>query len=1074
MSNEMDFGSWNICEQTVVLQGALLLAEKLTLQNTLLEMKKEEWPLVQKPITNALKEICSGTWSQSHEWRKKVIAIFWAKVLSCQAQLSLEGDFDADRRWKEDAFFPVQTMIPNMNRTILFEVLKAMKAADVFAELLLALPTDFWVEEASLMLNYICDDTSIEDVSFFLDVWWEIMKSSKTRKDEIVETFSAVARQYLTKTNDEVCQSSKRFKPDPEQCLPAAHDILSVFLEGLPKIRPSIGNSKLKCYTIANLADMLCSSSFLEKESGVIPIRLYLEKLVAVLCFCTTKVKDDSPQKSLPERIREAERIVQSGSTASRFRLLKSAQHFGLKILKDLLLYWGKELHNYMINSEKISYECFRMNGSLASLQKNLVALELSETLSEEQKANTLELVNCISSLLGKTSNVQIAGKMNDVDMMAAVAKNIIDFKMCRYKEVCLEFASEIAWAFSVDWLNCLKTNKDVFLKPDLILKLLETVVKATHEQNNLNLIEIQKSTAVVLDLFCELPLAQMDDVLMRVLHMWGEKGLSHCISAFTDNFQEELNMTFNQISQNVTDYNTVSRVARLALLYPEYVISKACHFAVSNLGAHTFLAKILTSLPALSFRGPNNADPAVSLLSRCLMETCWGKLSSDKEESQFLYLLGYLMNPSEHTGDNISLLQPAEVVRIFVLPYILDECVHVELCLNILHKALNVGNPLDISGKHWVLSCSPFPLIMSLCKLLNSFSRCWQQSDKPYCLTLGSKELIIEILSQICTLLLPESETSTETWGKSLFWLHRKMEHFDWVVRLRLKPVFGEHFKNEVPASLFDVCKLSENEWTALALPEYGPGTGLLAWMECCCISGEMKDLMLSLLCVNSEDPDEVNMFSKGFLVAMVQVLPWCSSTECKLLSQVVKSLLKRQLLHVPYSLEYIQYMPLLNLRPFAYDLQFSVLLLRAFQLLCSSSCSNWLTFDGQKHIARLYTVCISEMLDAVKQQVDEYNLQVQKVEKEVDCIQEVLFIYSQVFCHVLHIIAMMPENTCEPLFFLSLEILSLYESLRANDTSRNRSLRQANERHFLKSITENVSNEHHRATLMQKINKL
>ncbi|XP_075709035.1 gem-associated protein 4 [Rhinoderma darwinii] len=1071
MSNAMEFGGWNICEQTVVLQGALLLAEKLTFHKTLLEIKKNEWPLVGKPITNALKEISSGTWSQSHEWRKKVIAIFWAKALSCEPQLSLRGDFNIDRRWKEDVFFPLENMIPKMNRTVLFEVLKATKAADVFAELLLALPTDFWVEEATLMMNHICDETSIEDVTFFLDVWWEIMKSSKGRKDEIVETFSAVACQYLTKTNDDVFQSSKRFKPDPEQCLPPADNILTVFLEGIHKIRPSIDNGKLKCYTIANLADMLCSSAFLENESGDLPIRLYLEKLVAVLCFYNAKVKDDDPQKSCPEMIREAERIVQSGSAASRFRLLRGAQHFALNILKDLLLHWGEELHNYTHNSDKISYECFRMNGSLAALQKNLVVFEPSDTFPEEQRGDASELADCISSLLEKTANIQITCKMNDVDMMATLARNIIDHKMCRYNEVCSEFASEIAWAFSSDWLNCLKMNKAIFLEPDRIMKLLETVVKATYEQNNLNTTEIQKSTAVILDLFCELSLAQMDDVLMRVLTTWGDKGLSHCMLAFTDNFQEELNMTFNQISQNVTDYNTVSRVARLALLYPENVVSKACHFAVSNLGAHVFLSKILTSLPALSFRGSNNG---VSLLSRCLMETCWGKLSSDKEESQFLYLLSYLMNPAEATGDKVSLLQPAEVVRTFVLPYILDECVHVELCLHILHKALNVENPLDVSGKHWVLSCSPFPLLMSLCKLLNSYSRCWQQSDQPHCLTLGSKELIIEILTQICTLILPEAETGIETWGKSLFWLHRKMEHLDWVVRLRLKPVFGKHFKNEAPASLFEVCKLPENDWTALRLPEYGAGTGLLAWMECCCTSGEMKDLMLSLLCVNTEDPEEVNLFSKGFLVAMVQVLPWCSSTECKLLSQVVVSLLKRQLLHVPYSLEYVQFMPLLNLRPFAYDLQFSVLLLRGFQLLCSSSCSNWLTFDGQKHIARLYSVCISDMLDALKQQLAEYNLQVHKVEKEADYVQEVLFIYSQVFCHVLHVTAMMPENSCEPLFFLSLEILSLYESLRANDTSKNRTLRQANERHFLKSITENVSNEHHRATLMQKINKL
>ncbi|XP_072272401.1 gem-associated protein 4 isoform X2 [Pyxicephalus adspersus] len=1066
----MDSGYWNICEQTVVLQGALLLAEKLSIHRTLLEFKKSDWPLIEKPITDALKEISSGTWSQGHEWRKRAIAIFWAKIISCQSQLSLDAEVDIERKWKEDVFFPVGNMLPKINHTVLYELLKATGAADIFAELLLALPADFWVDEVSLLLDHLCDETSIGDVTFFLDVWWELMKGYKHRQDETVKIFSGVVVQYLCKTNDELLPSSKRFKPDPEQVLPPADGILAAFLDRLDKIRPYISNIKLKCYTIANLADMLCSSAFLEKESGHLPIRQYLEKLVAFLSFCNTGTKNLHAQSCFPEMIREAERVVQSGNMASKFRLTKEAQLFSLNLLKDLLFQWGEELHNYMNNSEDIGYECYRMNSSLSSLQKILCALECLE-----QRESGLEMAKYITSLQEKTTMAQIKCARNDEDTMAAVAMNIITDKMGRYEEVCLVFASEVAWAFTNSWFNCLNKNKELFQNADLIFKLLETVDKATLEQSNQNIKQSEKCASVVLDLFCELPLEKMNDVLMRVLCKWGKKGLSHCMTAFTHHFQEELNTTFNQISQNLTEYNPVTRVARLALLHPEHVVSKVCHVAVTNLGAHIFFSKILTSLPALGFRNSNNPLVSDSLICKCLMETCWGKLSSDKEESQFLYLLAYLMGSSENAEkSSASVLQPAEVVRTFVLPYLLDECVYLISCLHILHKALNVENPLDTSGKHWVLSCSPFPLLMSLCKLLNSYSRCWQHSDQPYCLTLGSKELIIKILTQVYTVILPEADDSSETWNKSLFWLHRKMEHLDWVLRLRMKPIFGKHFKYEAPASLFEVCKLSEDQWTTLHLPEYGLGTGLLAWMECCCISEDMKDQMLSLLCVNIEDPEEVNLFSKGFLVAMVQVLPWCSSSECKLLSQVVRTLLEKQLLHVPYTLEYVQYMPLLNLRPFASHLQYSVLFLRVFQLLCSASCSNWLTFDGQKHIARLYSDCISDMLDGVKQQLSDCSLQLQKEQKEAEYVQEVLFIYSQIFCHVLHITAMLPENTCEPLFFLSLEILSLYETLRASDTSKNSLLRKANERHFLKSITKSVSNEHHRTTLIQKINKL
>ncbi|XP_018421813.1 PREDICTED: gem-associated protein 4 [Nanorana parkeri] len=1065
----MDFGYWNVCEQTVVLQGALLLAEKLAVHRTLLEFKKSDWPLIEKPITDALKEISSGNWSKSHEWRKRAIAIFWAKIISCRSQLSLDAELDIERKWKQDVFFAVGNMMPKINRTILYEILKATKAADIFAELLLVLPADLWVDEVSLLLDHLCSETSIGDVTFFMDVWWELMKGYKHSQDETVKIFSAVAVQCMSEINDNLLPSSKRFKPDPEQSLPAADSVLAAFLDRLHQMKPCIANTKLKCYTIANLADMLCSSAFLEKESGHLPIRQYLEKLVAVLCFCNAGAKNIHPKSYFPESIREAERVVQSGNIASKFRLTKEAQHFSLNLLKDLLLEWVEELHNYMNNNEEMGYECYRMNSSLASLQKILFTLECSE-----QGESGLEIAKHITSLQEKTAMAQLKYARNDMDTMAVVAMNIIKDKLERYEEVCFDFASEVTWVFTNNWFNCLNKNKERFRDAGLIFKLLETVDKAVSEQSNENNKQNEKCASIVLDLYCELPLENMNDVLMKVLCKWGMKGLSHCMTAFTNHFHEELNMTFNQISQNVTDDNPVTRVARLAVLHPEHVVSRACHIAVTNLGAHVFLSKILTSLPALGFRN-SNTEVSESLLCKCLMETCWSKLSSDKEESQFLYLLASLMGSSENAEKkSASLLQPAEVVRTFVLPYLLDECSHLKSCLHILHKALDVENPPDASDKHWVLSCSPFPLIMSLCKLLNSYSRCWQHSDQPYCLTLESKELIIAILTRICTLILPEANNSAETWNKSLFWLHRKMEHIDWVVRLRMKPMFGKHFKYEVPACLFEVCKLSEKEWTTLHLPEYGLGTGLLAWMECCSISGDMKDQMLSLLCVNIEDPEEVNLFSKGFLVAMVQVLPWCSLTECKLLSDVVRTLLEKQLLHVPYTLEYVQFMPLLNLRPFACHLQYSVLLLRVFQLLCSSSCSNWLTLDGQKHLARLYSGCISDMLDGVKQQLSDCSLQLQKEPKAADYVQEVLFLYSQVFCHVLHIIAMMQENTCEPLFFLSLEILTLYETIRASDTSKNSLLRKANDRHFLKTITESVSNEHHRSTLMQKINKL
>ncbi|OCT95060.1 gem-associated protein 4 [Xenopus laevis] len=1068
----MDFGSWNVCEQTVVLQGAFLLAEKLCHPKTLLETRKSDWPFIEKPITDAFKEICSGLSSKSQGWRKRAIAILWARALCCTPDLTPIPHLDMERKWKEDVFFPVENMIPKISHAVLFELLKTMKAADICAELLLALPVGLWAEGATLILQHICEETSVEDVEFFLDVWWEVMKSNKDEQNETVELFSSVVSQYLPNASDDPYQSAKRFKSDPEQTLNQADNILTVFLEGLHKMKQCVATNKLKCFTIANLSEMLCSSAFLEKDSELVPIKSYLEQFATVLSFCENRSND-------LETIKVAEKMVQSGSTSSRFRLLRGAQHFGLSLLKDLLFQWGEELIHDLTNRKEIGYECYRMRNSLASLHKILRTLGDAGSYPEEQRGDVLELAHCITSFQEKTAQVQQGCPTNANEMIALIAMKIIENKMDRFKEVCSVFASEVTWAFSNEWLNCLEKNKDHFQDPAMVLKLLGLIVKVTALQSNVDIGAIRKGADITLSLFSELSLAEKNEVLQDVLSSWGRKGLSPSIKAFTDSFQDELNITFNQISQSLSDFSAaqaVSKVSKLALLNPQAVVKKACHFAVVNVGAHTFLAKILSSLPALCFKCSSNSEKTVSLLSECLVETCWGKLSSDKEERQFLALLTFLMESSE-TSDNdvpVQLLQPAEVVQTFVLPYIFDEFANVALCLHILHKALYVQNPKDDSGRHWVLSCSPFPLIMSLCKLLNSYTKCWQHSEKSHCLTLGSKELIIDILTLISNAVVPEAGNNPETWNKSLFWLHRKMENVDWVVCLRLKTIFGKHFKNEVPSPLFDVCKLSEREWSPLQLPEYGPGTGLMAWLECCCISAEMKDQMLSLLSVNSKDPEEVNFFSKGFLVAMIQVLPFCSSTEFKLVAEVVRHLLKRQLLHVPYTLEYVQHMPLLNLRPFAYNLQFSVLLLRGFQLLCSSSCSDWLPLEGHKHIARLYSNCISDILEAVKQQVSGNKTETQAERKELDCVQEASFIYTQVFCHVLHIIAMMPNNTCEPLYVLSLEILSLYETLRASDTSTNSLLRRANERHFLKSITENVSDEHHRTTLMQKIQKL
>lgn len=232
--------------------------------------------------------------------------------------------------------------------------------------------------------------------------------------------------------------------------------------------------------------------------------------------------------------------------------------------------------------------------------------------------------------------------------------------------------------------------------------------------------------------------------------------------------------------------------------------------------------------------------------------------------------------------------------------------------------------------------------------------------------------------------------------------------------------------------------------------LPQYGQGTGLLAWMECCSISDSLQSTMLSCLSLDRRRPDHVNMFSKGLLVALTQTLPWCSLSQWTRLLGVLRELIASDRLHVPFSLEYVDFLPLLDLRRFSCELRLSVLLLRALQLLCGSSCSHWLSVDGWAHVGRLYAHAVRDMMSSVRaklplpssvaltvpassspktpasrasspscasvrspkmSQDSPLDIPMESkeshIEEEAETVpsQEVLFVLSQLFCHVQHI---------------------------------------------------------------------
>uniref|UniRef100_A0A8C8SHQ0 Gem nuclear organelle associated protein 4 n=1 Tax=Pelusios castaneus TaxID=367368 RepID=A0A8C8SHQ0_9SAUR len=1065
----MELGPLNICEETTILHGGFLLAAKLYHPKVLTELAKSDWPLVGKPITDALNEICSSRSSSSPQpstWKKKAVIIIWAKIL-LPCPLPLVGSPSVDQRWKDDVFFSVGSMIPRINHTVLFELLKTLNAPRLFVQLLLVLPTAVRQQELELFVKYVVNETSLVDITFFLDVWWEIMKHKEGEQDQMFLLFSTLAHQYLSETSDEACQPPKRFKGDPFslQNSPIATGLLTVLIDGLKQIYGSIVLPKMKCYALANLVELLSVFTVIGCESTSLPVKAYLDKIASVITIWNGDSENRYNKRGLDKKVKEAERSV---SLLSTVKLSSEELFVGLSFLRSLLQGWGEELQCMLNNCKDICYESYRLLDSLTAFGKNLISFAKSGDLREDEKQMVLELGQIIVDFLKKI-NPKLKGRNSDNSVVASVAMTIIERKMDRHMELCSIFVSEKAWAFSKDWVACLVKNKALFQKPELVLKLLETTVAFSLSADTRESRELQNQVIkTILECYAELPLPDKNKVISGVLVSWGGQGLSVHLKAFMEGFQEELNLAFNQITQRVSDQGltkAVSSVARLALLHPEATVKKVCNLAVVNLGTHKFLAQILCSFPALSFQeAQDNTNRSGNLLERCLKETVWGRLSSAKEKEQFLEFLTFLMQPNS----GHPLLSPSEVTQAFIFPHLNSDFAHVELSLQILSKVLEVQPGPE---EQWIKSCYPFPLLLGLCKLLDGYTKYWHRFRDQHCPSLETKDLIATNLSQLCEVLEEKAAPSPEVWTQSLAWLHRKVELLDWTVGLRLKKLFGDHFKNEVPATLFEVCKLSEDEWTSRPLPIYGAGSGLLAWMECCCISTALREQMLSLLTVDVDNPEEVNLFSKGFLVALIQLLPWCSHSEWQRLVYVTQSLLHRGLLHVPYTLEYVQYMPLLNLRPFAHYLQFSVLFLRAFQLLCSSSCSSWLPAEAWHHVVRLYCNSLTDLLGSVKRD----SLSHWHSADDKNPTQEVSFIYIQMFCHVLHVAAMLPDDgSGEPLLVLALEILSQYETLSASDKSLNSVLRKANEKHFLESITDNVSNKELRATLQQKVSKL
>ncbi|XP_077468004.1 gem-associated protein 4 isoform X2 [Stigmatopora argus] len=1070
-----------------ILQGSFLLADKLSLPASLSSLKKCDWHKVSKPVLDAMREICSEEYLQSHHgskaatWRKQLVCIVWLKLLS------RENGEDLEEAWKKNTFFPQEKPLPEVNHTVLMEMIKSLSAADVFAHFLLRLPQDQMCSELERVREHVkSSPVSEDDVQFFLDLWWQLWKG-RFEQDNIEELFAQRVAHLTSQPASLTHQAAKRPRLDVST-LRSNMDVLDILLHTLTDLKDFILKPEHGFQALSICLDALYTTFFTD-ASVFVPIKdkvLFLSKAMSIR---------ENTDKMDSELLKEAQRDHRASYAPSQFQPNGLSSSEALKHVTALTQFWHDQRFLEACSNSASSYSAFRLQ---QSIQRMSLVLEEAEVTEEEVERTQLR------SLLA-TLTFPIFESSSEMSMR--VAMTIIANKLEDYQSVAVLFAGEESWAANEEqWLDCLEKNQTAFQQCEALIQLASTLIGRLQSER-LEVSWCKRLLKVVTAVFTLLSLEDKNEALAAILRVssqgfFGCSGSSDLIASF----ELELNMAFNCLIQGRAgapkaegNFSTaVSLVARVAFQNPEATLRSCCHSAVFNKGAFDLMSKILGQLTGLTVvtepteEGHGRRKPT-RLLCRCLHQVVSPRSLSDNEKDQLLKFVALLMVPvTTGKGEKHSLLLPQEVVNTFVLPNfaLAGDNSDLDLSLQLLNAALSTDvQEVASASSHWVMECSPFPLLYILAQLHDQALRSWEQAPElaVHRWSMDTRELLASTLSTLAQIVGVQMDKAPSRWSRALFWLRDKMKVLDWTVYFHLKPVWGQHFKNEVPSSLLTVCDLPEQEWSALKLPQYGHGTGLLAWVECCALSDSLQATMLSCLALDQNNLEHMGMFSKGLLVALTQVLPWCSISQCGRLLGTLKDLITSGRLHVPFSLEYVEFLPLLDLRRVSYELCLSVLLLRVLQLLCGSSCSHWLTGDTWPHVARLYAHTVRELVNSLRDKLApptsaastdplEERSRLEDDAHAVEQVpsQEVLFVLSQVFCHAQHIQVMMPGGQSEPLFLSSLEILSQYQAIMATFPESYRLMENENTKHLFHTITENLENQEMKSVLQQKIAQL
>ncbi|CAM9963050.1 unnamed protein product [Lampetra fluviatilis] len=1001
-------------------------------------------------------------------------------------------------------------MMPLINRTFLFELVKDLQAAAEFAQLMNLLPADVCAHETKHFLAHVLKDAAEADVALLFDVWRGILLHAGCKKPEgeLEKAFQDNLKPASPESVD-ICPAAKRPKKDndcgvvlekdvgassvalvSEPIASNSNDIPAYFIESLFKIAGKIVAPVHRYEALANFADTLFKSALHQKGLDLwgLPVEEYVDKVGVLLHLRGFKMSRD--HNSTVEQVREVENEVYNNHSGGVLRLDVCQLDRYLKSFCELLEAWKEGL--CVIQEEqpvasRAAVESYRMVDSLRRLcsvmSLNVSVSEDPVTTSDAVSFETLPLSGILAQL-EPTHTWQVP---DNVQLL--VATSMVDRKMRRHQEVCELMIARVDWAIKEErWMQCLKKNISRLNTPQLVLALAKTFAKVIAQlkggraSESLLLLKAKRLKESLLSTFSALAPAGRNEVLRTVVEETGGDGLGvERLDALAEDFAMDMNLVFNCITDTSSGdglSRAICTVGTAALLAPRATVNEICRQAVTNVGAPSIMAQVLLGLPALAVPVKNSRGDSLSMLLDCLSTRTLGQLSTEKEERQFVEFLRALTLSPQQSSD--PLISPAEILNTFVFPYLQEQGSILEFALNIFSHILNIEGTKSCV-QHWLMDCSPFPIITCLSQQLERRKVCrcpdGLQTGEGEHAAMEIKSKLMEVLAQLCAIVQNAMSVETTDWVRSVDWLDHSVASMDWSVRLHLLPILSPQRKACAPEVLFGVCKLPDAQWERCCSEDssaYGPGTGLLAWIECCRVSDGLAEQMIKCLHVDQTQPEDVNLFSKGFLLVVTQILPECTLAEWRRVVRVMCRLLEARVLHVPVTLEYVQFLPLTDLRPFSVALRVSQLLLRVFQLLCGSSCAGWLSHAGWAHAGKVKVEVDAKSKDGKAQGRVSVETETCEGVAGVSAPEGIGFAACQLFCHALHIMAMVKIDHCESLFLAALEILSTVEGARGAADSSCSILEQANQKQFLEAIAENAAVPEHRATLLQKISQL